>query len=317
MNAGPRRCVDGLVLLDKPAGVSSNSALQKVRRALGAAKAGHTGNLDVAASGLLPLCFGVATRFSAFLLAADKRYVADLELGVTTSTGDREGEIRCTRPVPALEVEEVTRSLERFVGPQLQTPPMYSALKRDGRPLYVYARAGVEVERVARSITVYALRLLEWAPPRLVVEVDCSKGTYIRTLAEDIGEHLGCGAHLAALRRTRCGPFDLRDAHPLVTFENADPRLSYDDLLLPPDRAVANFPALALDATTSGAVCRGQRRPAPPERAPGLYRWYGPEGEFLGVGAITSDRMLEPRRLLPTERFAERLEAGGRRRKTL
>lgn len=293
-----KRPVHGIMLLDKPVGISSNAALQRVRRALAAAKGGHTGNLDVAASGLLPLCFGEATKVGAFLLDADKTYVAELALGVTTSTGDREGEICTTRPVPALGADEVARVLADFVGPQSQVPPMYSALKRDGRPLYAYARAGLEVERAPRAITIHALRLLEFAVPRLVVEVHCSKGTYVRTLAEDIGERLGCGAHLSALRRTRAGPFALDDAHPLALFETGGTPERFDALLLPPDRALTGHPPLVLDAATRRAVCQGQRRPAPGAAGPGLYRLYGPDEDFLGLGEITADGSLEPRRLM-------------------
>ncbi|MCC7122039.1 MAG: tRNA pseudouridine(55) synthase TruB [Gammaproteobacteria bacterium] len=299
MQRSPRRPVDGILLLDKPVGISSNAALQRVRRGLAAAKGGHTGNLDVAASGLLPLCFGVATRVSAFLLDADKTYVADLALGVTTTTGDREGEVRSTRPVPALSTADVERVLASCVGPQDQVPPMYSALKRDGRPLYAYARAGIEIERAPRAITIHALHLLELAPPRLVIEVHCSKGTYVRTLAEDIGEHLGCGAHLSALRRTRAGPFTLDDARPLAIFEAGGPAEQYDALLLPPDRALLDYTALELDPESCRALEQGQRRPAPAGSEPGLYRLYGPGRCFVGLGEITADGSLEPRRLMP------------------
>ncbi|HMM77401.1 MAG TPA: tRNA pseudouridine(55) synthase TruB [Gammaproteobacteria bacterium] len=294
----PKRPVHGILLLDKPAGISSNAALQRVRRALAAAKGGHTGNLDVAASGLLPLCFGEATKVSAFLLDADKTYVAELALGVTTSTGDREGEVRATRPVPALAADEIVRALAGFLGPQSQVPPMHSALKRAGRPLYAYARAGLEVERAPRAILIHALRLLDFAPPRLVIEVSCSKGTYVRTLAEDIGERLGCGAHLAGLRRTRAGPFALEDAHPLALFERDGPAERFDALLLPPDRALADRAPLILDAASCRAVCQGRRLPAPGGAQAGLYRLYGPDEDFLGIGEITVDGSLEPRRLM-------------------
>ncbi len=294
----PRRPVDGILLLDKPVGISSNHALQRVRRALAAAKGGHTGNLDVAASGLLPLCFGEATKISAFLLEADKTYVAEIALGVTTTTGDREGEVLATRPVPACTEAEVEGVLAAFLGPQAQVPPMYSALKRDGRPLYAYARAGIELERAARSVTVHALRLLDCAPPRLVVEVHCSKGTYVRTLAEDIGARIGCGAHLAALRRTRAGPFSLEHAHALSVFEGGTEPARLDGLLLPPDSALTGYAALRLDAASARAVCQGQRRPAPTALETGLHRLYGPDGSFLGLGEITLDGSLEPRRLM-------------------
>ena len=296
----PRRPVNGILLLDKPEGLSSNAALQRVRHAFAAAKGGHTGNLDVAASGLLPVCFGEATKVSAFLLDADKAYVADIALGVTTTTGDREGEVRQTRPVPAFTATELDRTLAAFVGRQLQLPPMYSALKRDGRPLYAYARAGVEVDRTPREITIHALHLVTQAPGQLRVEVHCSKGTYVRTLAEDIGEALGCGAHLGGLRRTRAGPFRLEDALPLAYFECDGDPARFDTLLLPPDRALEAYPALTLDVAAERAVVRGQRRPAAAGTRTGLHRLYGPAGRFLGVGEITADGSLEPRRMMQT-----------------
>lgn len=296
----PRRSVSGILLLDKPEGLSSNAALQRVRHALAAAKGGHTGNLDVAASGLLPLCFGEATKVSAFLLDADKTYVADLALGVTTSTGDREGEVLIVRDVPALTDDAIERVLERFLGQQSQVPPMYSALKRDGKPLYAYARAGIELERAPRVITIHALRLLTHTPGRLVIEVHCSKGTYVRTLAEDIGEALACGAHLAALRRTQAGPFRLEDAVPLAHFAQDVPPTGFDQLLLPVDSALAGYPAMTLDAATTQAIRHGQRRQAPAGTAAGLHRLYGADGHFLGLAAVTADGSLEPRRLMNT-----------------
>lgn len=301
----PRRPVSGILLLDKPEGLSSNAALQRVRRALAAAKGGHTGNLDVAASGLLPLCFGEATKVSAYLLDADKTYRAEIALGTTTASGDREGEVLVTRPVPALTASDVARVLSGFLGRQQQIPPMYSALKRDGRPLYAYARAGIELERTPREIWVHALRLIEQRPAALVVEVECSKGTYVRTLAEDIGEALGCGAHLAALRRTRAGPFDLADAHPLDLFDRGGVPEQFDALLLPVDRALVGYPSLQLDTVTARALCQGQRRPAAGHAEAGLHRLYGPDGGFLGLGEVTADGSLEPRRLMQVLETAE------------
>lgn len=296
--APPRRPVNGILLLDKPEGISSNHALQRVRHALAAAKGGHTGNLDVAASGLLPLCFGGATKVSAFLLDADKTYEADIALGTTTTTGDREGEILLARPVPVLTRTHVERTLERFLGPQSQVPPMYSALKRNGRPLYDYARAGVELERAPRTIVIHALRLLAPPGPGLRIEVRCSKGTYVRTLAEDLGEALGCGAHLAALRRTRAGPFRLENAHALSVFEAGGPPAGFDALLLAPDSALVGYPALALDDNASRAVRQGQRWPAPSGTGPGLCRLYAPDHGFIGLGEVTPDGSLEPRRMM-------------------
>ncbi len=292
-----KRAVNGILLLDKPAGLSSNAALQRVRHSLAAAKGGHTGNLDVAATGLLPLCFGEATKVSAFLLDADKVYVADIALGATSSTGDREGEILQRRPVPALSAAGVAAVLDSFLGEQQQVPPMYSALKRDGRPLYEYARAGVELERAARRIHIHALRLLTLREDGLVVEVHCSKGTYVRTLAEDIGEKLGCGAHLAALRRTRAGPFSLDDAYPIERFDAGEPA-SFDALLLPLDGALVDFPQVTLDAAGVFAVSRGQRI-GPVSGAPvGLCRLYAPDGSFLGIGEGACDGGISPRRMM-------------------
>jgi len=210
--------VDGVLLLDKPGGLSSNHALQKARRLLNAAKAGHTGTLDTIATGLLALTFGEATKFSADLLNADKAYRATLMLGVTTTTGDAEGEVTGTAPVD-VEDAAIDAVLSRYVGTIEQVPPMHSALKRDGRPLYELARAGVEVERAPRQVQVHSLRCVERAGTTLVFDVECSKGTYVRVLAEDIGEALGCGAHLTGLRRTRVGPLALEGSETLERLE--------------------------------------------------------------------------------------------------
>jgi tRNA pseudouridine55 synthase len=207
--------INGVLLLDKPGGMTSNAALQKARRLFAAARAGHTGTLDPMATGLLPVCFGEATKFSADLLEADKTYEAELCLGRTTDTGDREGRTTAALPVNCA-LADIEAALPRFTGDIQQVPPMYSALKREGRPLYELARQGLEVERPPRSITIHMLELLAWKSPRLTLRVTCSKGTYIRVLAEDLGKALGCGAHLTALRRVRVGSLDLADAHPLA-----------------------------------------------------------------------------------------------------
>ena len=213
-----RRQVNGVLVLDKPRGMSSNQALQKVRWLLNAEKAGHTGSLDPLATGVLPLCFGEATKFSQYLLDADKGYETLAQLGVTTTTGDAEGEVLERRPV-ALTAEQIEAALQEFRGPIQQIPPMYSALKKDGQPLYKLARAGEVVEREARSVTIARLELLAWHGEQLRLAVDCSKGTYIRTLVEDLGQQLGCGAHVAELRRTQAGPFDLSQTVTLETLE--------------------------------------------------------------------------------------------------
>lgn len=293
------RQVDGILLLDKPVGLSSNAALQKVRRAFAAAKAGHTGNLDVMAGGLLPLCFGEATKVSAYLLEADKIYVADLALGVTTSTGDSEGEITKRSVVPVLVEASVRSILAGFVGDQSQIPPMHSALKRNGRPLYEYARAGIELERLARKIRIFRLDLLGLGSTSLRLEVHCSKGTYIRTLAEDIGQALGTGAHLTGLCRTQAGPFSLADAHPLSRFEGMDiDACSAEGLLKPIDSALGGFPAVTVSADGARVVSLGQRTLVSTTVAAGLCRIYAPDGRFLGMGETAADGSLAPRRMM-------------------
>ena len=217
-----RQPIDGLLLLNKPVGITSNAALQKAKWLLNARKAGHTGTLDPFADGLLPLCFGEATKFSAYLLDADKHYRAVLQLGTTTATGDPEGEVLDTREA-AVNRDDIASVLPRFMGEIEQIPPMHSALKHQGRPLYEYARAGIEIERPPRKVTIRALELIECAPPRVVLDVQCSAGTYIRTLAQDIGAALGCGAHLTALQRTAAGGFSLEQAHTLAELETLDP----------------------------------------------------------------------------------------------
>jgi len=295
----PRRKLDGVLLLDKALGLSSNHALQAARRLYNAEKAGHTGTLDPLATGLLPLCFGEATKFSGELLNADKRYVATVQLGVTTTTADAEGEVLERRPV------EVTRSdleavLAGFVGEIDQVPPMYSALKRDGKPLYEYARAGIEVERAARRIRIHEMHLADGdadlAAGRFVFEVRCSKGTYVRTLAADIGVRLGCGAHLAALRRTGIGALDIAQAHSMATLETltADAR---DALLLPPDSLLASLAEVRLNLADATRLRHGQ-----------AVRWSGEEGSrlrvydaeycFIGVCRQVADGWLQPLRLV-------------------
>ena len=250
MIAGPprtrriRRRVDGVLLLDKPSGLSSNAALQRAKRAFDAEKAGHTGTLDPLASGLLPLCFGEATKFAQFLLDATKRYTATVRFGVTTTTGDAEGEVLEVRPV-ALARSDVESLLPDFTGRLMQTPPAHSALKFEGRKHYEYARAGVSVPRPPREIEILELSLLAWGSPDAVLDVMCSKGTYIRVLAEDIGRELGCGAHLAALRRTATGGFGIADA---VTLEHLEAmsEADRDAQLLPAATLLRGLPSLPL-----------------------------------------------------------------------
>ena len=251
-----RQPIDGVLLLNKPVGITSNAALQKAKWLLNAKKAGHTGTLDPFADGLLPLCFGEATKFSAYLLEADKHYRAVMQLGVTTTTGDPEGEVLSTREVN-VSCDDILAVLPRFTGDIEQIPPMHSALKHQGRPLYEYARAGIEIERPARKVTIRALDMIDCAPPRVVLDVQCTAGTYIRTLAQDIGAALGCGAHLTALTRTAAGGFTLEQAHSLADLDalEAGQRQAW---LQPADCLVAHLPALLLDDPDAAALCQGR-----------------------------------------------------------
>ncbi len=290
-----RHRVDGVLLLDKPVGLSSNAALQKAKWLLAALKAGHTGTLDPFADGLLPLCFGEATKFSAFLLDSDKRYRATMRLGITTTTGDPEGEVLTERPVE-VRCDEVTAVLPRFLGEIAQVPPMHSALKHQGRPLYEYARAGIEIDRPPRQVRIAALDLLECVPPRVVFDVQCSAGTYVRTLAQDIGAALGCGAHLTGLTRTAAGGFDLAQAQRLDALETL-PLEARRALLLPPDCLVAHLPALQLDARDAAALRQG-RTVALTGSVSGLVRVYL-GADFVGLAAAENGT-LKPRRLMAT-----------------
>jgi len=292
-----RQPVDGVLLLNKPVGITSNAALQKAKWLLNARKAGHTGTLDPFADGLLPLCFGEATKFSAYLLDADKRYRAVMQLGVTTTTGDPEGEVLSTREVN-VDCADITAVLPRFKGEIEQIPPMHSALKHQGRPLYEYARAGIEIERPPRMVTIRALEMIECDPPRVVLDVQCTAGTYIRTLAQDIGAALGCGAHLTALTRTAAGGFSLDQSHSLADLDalDASERPSW---LQPPDCLVAHLPALQLDAADITALCQGRSVPYSGAH-PGLVRLYSSASRFLGL-AQAEEGLLVPRRLMTTQ----------------
>jgi tRNA pseudouridine55 synthase len=288
--------VDGVLLLDKPSGITSNLALQKARRLLAAAKAGHTGTLDPLASGLLPLTFGEATKFSSDLLDAAKTYQAELALGVATSTGDAEGEVTATADV-AVSAIEVEATLRQLSGAIEQVPPMFSALKRAGRPLYAYARAGEEVERAARNVVIHRLELIALAGTRLRLLVECSKGTYVRVLAQDIGSLLGCGAHLAALRRTRVGDLTLEGS---VTLEELG-ALAPDarrGLLLPLDALIDRLPRIELDAGLADRFSHGQRLALGPGNPCGRVRVVGPSARLLGVARIDEHGLLAPHRLL-------------------
>lgn len=289
----PRRKVDGVLLLDKPQGLSSNTALQIARRLLNAEKAGHTGTLDPMATGLLPLCFGEATKFSSELLDADKAYEATLKLGVTTTTADAEGEVLQTRPV-AVTQEMLDAALLKFTGPIAQVPPMYSALKRDGKPFYEYARAGVELEREARNVVISKIVLREWQGDEVRIAVDCSKGTYIRTLAEDIGEFLGCGAHLVALRRTRIASITLSGT---VTLEQLEHAVDRDALLAATESLLGDLPEAHLDAAASDRLLHGQPVSMAGMSAP-RYRAYAHDGRFIGLCQLDAQGRLAPKRLI-------------------
>ncbi|MDO8418808.1 MAG: tRNA pseudouridine(55) synthase TruB [Rubrivivax sp.] len=304
----PRRALHGVLLLDKPLGWTSNDALQKTKGLLRAEKGGHTGTLDPLATGLLPLCFGAATKFSQVSLDADKCYRATLRLGQRTTTGDREGEVVETRPVQA-DRAAVEAACARFVGTIDQLPPMHSALKHQGRALYEYARAGIDVERAPRRITIHRIDIVDWHDDRLVVDVACSKGTYIRTLGEDIGAALGCGAHLDALRRTGSGSLRIENA---VTIEAlaAMNETEREGLLLPSDVLLAAWPAVHLPDDEAGRFLTGLRRRVALDDAPAV-RVYGPatspraEGPgahaFLGSAHITAGELIADRLLSPLE----------------
>ena len=294
----------GVLLLDKPAGWSSNDALIKAKRLLNALKAGHTGTLDPFATGLLPLCFGEATKFSQDLLEADKAYEAVVHLGITTNTGDTEGETTATLPVD-VTVGQIAAAMDRFRGPIAQVPPMYSALKRDGKPLYEYARAGVTLEREARQVHIHVLELLDYQAPYLRIRVVCSKGTYIRVLGEEIGNALGCGGHLQALRRTGVGTLTLENSVTLEQFmAMSDEQRSA--ALLPVDGLLHSFPAVMLGDVLAQRFLHGQRLALGKEEvavpaASGRVRVYQENGgRLLGTGLMQEFGILAPERLVAT-----------------
>lgn len=293
-----RRHVDGVLLVDKPAGPSSNAVLGHIRRLYCAAKAGHTGTLDPLASGLLPICLGAATRYSGMLLDAPKRYLATVRFGIATTTSDAEGEVTELRPV-AFDEARLTAVLERSIGPQLQVPPKYSALKFGGRPHYEYARAGIDVPRVPREITIHSLQLVEWNAPDATIAIECSKGTYVRALAASLGDELGCGAHLASLRRTGSGGFDVNDAVTIEAMEALD-ALARDRLLRPASVLVAHLPRVELDRAAARSFRRGQPIACPGAAlaSPYTLRAVFEGNTLIGTGEIRDD-LLHPGRLTP------------------
>ncbi|WP_198118869.1 tRNA pseudouridine(55) synthase TruB [Massilia rhizosphaerae] len=294
----PRDLVDGVLLIDKPVGLSSNDALIKAKRVVNAKKAGHTGTLDPFATGLLPLCFGEATKFSQDLLEADKTYDAVVHLGVTTTTGDTEGETVETRPVDVTP-EKIEAALARFRGPIMQIPPMYSALKRDGKALYEYAREGIVLEREARPVTIHKLEMLAYDAPMLAIRVTCSKGTYVRVLGEDIGAALGCGAHLNALRRIGVGALTVDG---MVTLEQLQAHDNPLSLLAPVDALLSSFPRVDLTPELAARFLNGQRlalnrEPVTLPDAQGRVRVYH-DDKLLGTAILQDYGVLAPERLI-------------------
>jgi tRNA pseudouridine55 synthase len=288
--------VNGILLLDKPRGLTSNAALQKAKKLLKARKAGHTGSLDPMATGLLPLCFGEGTKASKFLLEADKRYWTTLQLGQETTTGDAEGEVCEQAPVEVTE-ERVREVLESFLGEIEQVPSIYSAIKQGGEPLYKKARRGEEVDKPkTRQVQIYGLELLRLEGDRLELDIRCSKGTYIRTLATDMGRALGCFAHLAELRRTESGPFRVEDAVTMETLEG-DAMAERRERMLPVDSALVAFPAVELGETAAYYLMQGQPVMVPKAPEGQFLRLYDDEGHFLGVGATLPDGRVTPKRL--------------------
>ncbi|HEY3645132.1 MAG TPA: tRNA pseudouridine(55) synthase TruB [Gammaproteobacteria bacterium] len=297
----PRRDVHGVLLLDKPIGISSNDALQKARWLFQANKAGHTGSLDPLATGMLPLCFGEATKVSGFLLDADKDYAVTCKLGARTATADAEGEVVETKPVPALSPPVIEAALAQWRGEIMQVPPMYSALRHQGQRLYDLAREGIEVARQARPVTIHDMVLKGFTADSLSLEVRCSKGTYIRTLVEDVAQSLGTLAHVTVLRRLAVGPFGrdlaLLSLQELEARKAAQGLEALDALMLPVDHAVLHWPMAALTGDSAWYFTRGQAVFVPGAPAAGKLRVYG-DGRFLGVGEMQGDGRLAPKRLL-------------------
>lgn len=295
------RDVHGVFLLDKSQGVSSNDIMQKVKRLFNANKAGHTGALDPLATGMLPICLGEATKFSQFLLEADKRYRVIAKLGERTDTSDADGQVVQRREVK-VDTSDILVALEAFRGEILQVPTMFSALKHNGKPLYEYARAGITVEREARPITIFELLFVEYQAPYLTLEVHCSKGTYIRTLVDDLGEALGCGAHVTMLRRLAVADYPVEKMMSLEALQNLaenQPLVELDQLLLPMDSAVARLPSLDLTDEQTKAVGFGQRvKFDNPQGIYGQVRLFSAEKLFLGIAEITADNVIRPSRMV-------------------
>lgn len=297
------RNINGIVLLDKPLGITSNRALQIVKRLFNAAKAGHTGSLDPLATGVLPLCLGEATKVSGFLLDADKSYLATLKLGEKTNSADAEGEVIETRPVENYSKKQINAAIELFLGDIEQTPPMHSALKVDGQPLYKLAHQGIVIERKSRPVHIFSIDVLRHEDDEMDIEVHCSKGTYIRTLAEDIGEKLGCGAHLSALRRTESGPFHLDDCITLEELEQLAEKAEeagfdeLDNILMPAEEALHDWDDVELSEDAAFYIFRGQAVQVPNAPTEGLVRLFSEKDGFIGIGEIMDDGRVKPNRL--------------------
>ena len=302
------RPVNGILVLDKPIGESSNRSLQIAKRLYDAAKAGHTGSLDPLATGVLPLCFGEATKFSQYLLDADKGYESTFTLGRTTATADAEGETLVVSDASAVTEAQVEAAIGSLRGAIEQLPPMYSALKQNGQPLYKLARQGIEVERKLRPVVIKAFDLRAFRggeEAEVDVVIECSKGTYVRTLAEDLGLALGCGAHVSALRRTRSGPFTLAESVTMATLaalKDNEKLAQMDQLLLPADAALGGLPLVTLSESGGFYLRQGQPVLVPNAPCSGMVRVALPDGEFLGVGEILDDGRVAPRRLIVTNR---------------
>lgn len=305
-----RNNINGILLLDKPAGFTSNGALQRVKRLFNAKKAGHTGSLDPIATGMLPLCFGEATKFSQFLLDADKSYYVTAKLGVQTNTGDSEGEIVATKPVVNVTHERITQMMSAFIGEIEQVPPMFSALKYQGQPLYELARKGIEVERKARRINIFSIELENLTDDTFTFHVHCSKGTYVRTLVEEMGNKLGCGAHVIGLRRTAVAPYNNIPMLTLETLESLLVTNGYSALLnclCPIETAVQTFPAVKLSSSATFYLRQGQPVRTTVAIGNALVRLYSDDERFLGIGEVLPDGRVKPSRMV----VMQQANAGG------
>ncbi len=297
MNKKYRDCIDGILLLDKPVGISSNDALQKAKYLLNAQKAGHTGSLDPLASGMLPLCFGEATKFSRFILEERKCYQTVMHLGITTTTGDAEGEVLETKSIPALSEEMIAKMVAQFQGTQTQIPPMYSAIKHQGQPLYILARQGIEIERKSRNVMIYHLEITNITDNLISLTIECSSGTYIRTLVEDMGAYLGCGAHVVELRRNWVCPFQNNQMIPLDKLETLSPPEA-QSILLPMNAVIPLLmPVVSLNENAASLLSKGQNVQVESDARTGWVALMTQAG-FMGVGEMLGNGKVAPRRLI-------------------